>query len=40
MTDNQATGEEGAEYFIKNNEDIWTEWVSEEVAAKVKKGMM
>jgi glycine betaine/proline transport system substrate-binding protein len=40
MTDNQATGEEGAEYFIKNNEDIWTEWVSPEVAEKVKKGMM
>jgi len=36
MTDNQATGEEGAKYFIKNNEDIWTKWVSPEVAEKVK----
>jgi len=36
MTDNQATGEEGAKYFIKNSEDIWTKWVSPEVAEKVK----
>ncbi|PWJ86477.1 glycine betaine/proline transport system substrate-binding protein [Pseudaminobacter salicylatoxidans] len=36
MTDNQATGEEGAKYFLKNNEDIWTKWVSPEVAEKVK----
>jgi glycine betaine/proline transport system substrate-binding protein len=36
MTDNQATGEEGAVYFLQNNEDIWTKWVSPEVAEKVK----
>ncbi len=40
MSDNQATGEEGAEYFLKNNEDVWTKWVSEDVAAKVKKASM
>ncbi len=39
MTDNQATGEEGAEFFIKNYEDIWTKWVSEEVAAKVRESV-
>ena len=36
MTDNQATGEDGAVYFLKNNPDIWTTWVSPEVAEKVK----
>lgn len=36
MTDNQATGEEGATYFLRNNEDIWANWVSPEVAEKVK----
>ncbi|PSJ63023.1 ABC transporter substrate-binding protein [Pseudaminobacter soli (ex Li et al. 2025)] len=36
MTDNQATGEEGAKHFIKTGEDIWTKWVSPEVAEKVK----
>jgi glycine betaine/proline transport system substrate-binding protein len=37
MSDNQATGEEGAEYFLKNNEDIWTRWVSEEAAQNVRQ---
>jgi glycine betaine/proline transport system substrate-binding protein len=36
MTDNQATGEEGAKHFIKTGEDVWTKWVSPEVAEKVK----
>jgi len=40
MTDNQATGEEGAEYFLRNNEDIWTKWVSPEAAEKIKKAVM
>lgn len=40
MTEEQATGEEGAQHFLKNNEDVWTKWVSPEVAAKVKKAMM
>ena len=39
MTDNQATGEEGARYFLKNNEDLWTQWVSAEVAEKVKSAL-
>jgi len=39
MTDNQATGEEGARYFLKNNEDIWTKWVSPDVAEKVKASL-
>jgi glycine betaine/proline transport system substrate-binding protein len=39
MTDNQATGEEGAKYFLKNNPDIWTKWVTPDVAEKVKKAV-
>lgn len=39
MTDNQATGEEGAEYFLENNEDIWTKWVTPDVAEKVKSAL-
>ncbi len=36
MDTNQYSGEEGAYYFLKNNEDLWTGWVSDEVAAKIK----
>jgi glycine betaine/proline transport system substrate-binding protein len=39
MTDNQATGEEGAKYFLKNNPDIWASWVPADVAEKVKKAV-
>ncbi|HEY4191667.1 MAG TPA: ABC transporter substrate-binding protein [Mesorhizobium sp.] len=39
MTDNQATGEEGAKYFLKNSPDVWAAWVSPEVAEKVKKAI-
>jgi len=39
MTDNQATGEGGAKHFLKNNESVWTKWVSPDVAAKVKTGL-
>lgn len=36
MSDNQATGEEGAEYFLKNSPDVWTSWVSSDAADKIK----
>lgn len=39
MTDNQATGEDGARYFLRNNEDIWSEWVSPEAAEKIKAAL-
>lgn len=39
MTDNQATGEAGAKYFLKNNEALWTKWVTPEVATKVKAAL-
>ncbi len=37
---NQATNRETAEHFLKNNEDVWSAWVSDDVAMKVKKAMM
>jgi glycine betaine/proline transport system substrate-binding protein len=36
MEDNQADGDVGMEYFIKNHEAIWSKWVDAKVAAKVK----
>ena len=39
MADNQATGEEAAIHFLENNEDVWADWVSPEVAEKVKAAL-
>lgn len=39
MTENQATGEDGARYFLENNEDIWKEWVSDDAAEKIKAAL-
>lgn len=39
MADEQAAGEDAAIEFLIQHEDVWTTWVSEEVAAKVKAGL-
>lgn len=39
MTDNQATGEDGAKHFLENNEDIWSKWVSADAAEKIKAAL-
>lgn len=39
MTDNQATGEDGAIYFLENNPDIWTPWVTPEAAERIKAAL-
>ena len=39
MTDNQANGEEGAKWFIKNMPDVWTKWVPADVAEKIKAAL-
>jgi glycine betaine/proline transport system substrate-binding protein len=39
MTDNQATGEEGAKHFLKNSPDVWAGWVPADVAEKIKKAV-
>jgi len=36
MADEQAAGEDAAVEFLTKYEDIWTTWVTPEVAAKVK----
>ena len=39
MTDNQATGEEGAKQFLKENEELWMPWVTPEAAEKIKASL-
>lgn len=39
MGDNQADGETAAIYFLKTREALWTQWVSADVASKVKKAI-
>jgi glycine betaine/proline transport system substrate-binding protein len=36
MTENQANGEDGAKWFIKNMPEVWTKWVPADIAEKVK----
>ena len=35
----QATGEDTAYYFLENNPDLWTGWVSEDAAEKIKSAL-
>jgi glycine betaine/proline transport system substrate-binding protein len=39
MEENQSTGPDGAVEFLQKHEDVWTKWVSSDVAAKVKKAL-
>ncbi len=39
MSDNQATGEDGARHFLKTQPTVWQAWVSPEVAQKISKGL-
>jgi glycine betaine/proline transport system substrate-binding protein len=39
MDANQATGEDAAYYFLKNNQALWTSWVPADVAEKIKKAL-
>lgn len=39
MQDNRASEEETARYFLRNYQDVWTEWVPAEVAERVKKAL-
>ena len=39
MNDNQATGADGARHFLKTQPELWTTWVSPEVAQKVKASL-
>ena len=39
MTENQATGEDGAKHFLRENEALWTPWVTPEAAEKIKAAL-
>ena len=39
MTENQADGETAAIHFLLSEEDVWTKWVSADVAAKVRSAV-
>ena len=39
MSDNQATGSDAALHFLKSQPEIWTPWVSPEVAEKIKAAL-
>ncbi len=39
MTDNQASGEEGAKHFLKESPDLWKKWVSPEAAKKIEAAL-
>ncbi len=39
MEDNDADNDEAAEWWMKEYEDVWTEWVPEDVAEKVKDSL-
>ncbi|WP_322056131.1 glycine betaine ABC transporter substrate-binding protein [Paraburkholderia sp. J63] len=39
MTDNQATGEDAAKHFLKEQPDVWTKWVTPAAAEKIKASL-
>ncbi|TWF56762.1 ABC transporter substrate-binding protein [Neorhizobium alkalisoli] len=39
QVDNQGTNDDAARYFMKNRPEVWTQWVSPEVAEKVKAAL-
>ncbi len=39
MEENQADGDVAMEYFLKHYENIWTKWVPDDVAAKIRKAL-
>ncbi|MEH7226603.1 ABC transporter substrate-binding protein [Bacillus sp. JJ1566] len=39
MNEKEASAEEAAQWWMKQHEDIWTTWVSEDIAEKVKKSL-
>ncbi len=39
MTDNQASGDDGAKHFLEENEAMWKEWVSPAAAKNIKAAL-
>lgn len=40
MDENDLSAQEAAVWFLKNKEEVWTQWVSNDVADKVKKALV
>lgn len=40
MADNGATIDEAAIWFLENNDDVWTQWVSSDIANKVNEALL
>jgi glycine betaine/proline transport system substrate-binding protein len=38
-TDNQASGEDAAKYFLKTSPEVWSKWVAPAVAKKIKDSL-
>jgi len=39
QTDNQGTNADAAKHFLETQPDVWTKWVSPEIAEKVKASL-
>ncbi|HHV67035.1 MAG TPA: ABC transporter substrate-binding protein [Ochrobactrum intermedium] len=39
MNENQATGDDGARYFLETNEELWSKWLSPEATEKVRQSL-
>jgi glycine betaine/proline transport system substrate-binding protein len=39
MFENDAEAEEAAHWFLREREDLWTDWVPEEVAERVRNAL-
>ena len=39
MRENESDSQEAAVWFLKTREDVWTKWVPEEIAEKVKEAI-
>ncbi|MCF3944638.1 ABC transporter substrate-binding protein [Oceanobacillus alkalisoli] len=39
MEENDATPQEAALWFLENYEEVWTEWIPEDIAARVKQAL-
>ncbi len=39
MSDNNWSSEETARWFLENKQDIWTKWVSADIASRVKAAL-
>jgi len=39
MSETQATGDDAARHFLANYQDVWVDWVSSDIAEKIKSAL-